>query len=398
MKIKKFEALTEQEAMAKVKSELGANALILSIKRVPPKGFFGFLKKSNIEVTAAFDETNNAETLKREKKSKAEIEAKHRALIEQQEKYKSLQFKLNSTEEMLRKVKNELTVSQQRVVKDRIYENSMIQFFYDSLIAQEVLPEVAQKLLESVDVIEEENQININLIVKIVYNTIVNILSNSEDLEVQTRSISNTIASPQVLGFVGPTGVGKTTTIAKLSSNFVLKDDLQVGLITADTYRIAAIEQLKTYAEILNINVSVIYNSDELLKSYTDMKNTSDVILIDTAGRSHKNTENLNDLAEIVKAIPTMRVYLVLSLTTKLQDLLGIINTYSKITEFNLIFTKLDETVTYGAILNVCYLTKKKISYLTNGQNVPEDIEPVKPEKVARILLGLGEQGVVHER
>ncbi len=382
MKIKKYMALSEQDALQKVKNELGPNALILSTKRIKPKGFFGFFKQSKIEVTAAYDDTES--NSKKEKATKQEIEAKHRALIEQQEKIKLLEHKLGSTEEMLKRVKVQLSVAEQSKVSQRIYENSMIQFFYDSLIEQDVYPEVASSLLESIDIIEDANQININLIVKIVYNTIVNILSGTSDKSnIFYDNMKNYC-------FAGPTGVGKTTTIAKLCSNLVLRDAKSVGLITADTYRIAAIEQLKTYAEILGIDVSVIYNADELLQVYKDMQGKNDFVLIDTAGRSHKNSENLEDLIQIIKAVPDVKVFLVLSLTTKLADILNIIKTYSAITDFSLILTKLDETTTYGSILNIAYLTKKKIAFLTTGQNVPDDIETVEPEKIAKILLGLG--------
>ena len=171
-------------------------------------------------------------------------------------------------------------------------------------------------------------------------------------------------------------------------SQFIFNDKLNVGFITADTYRIAAVEQLKTYADILDSEVGVVYNCDDIIEKINEFKVINDVIFIDTAGRSHKNLENLNELKSFLDVIPDAEVYLVLSITTKYDDLLSIIEAYSKISDFKIIFTKLDETSCLGSVLNICYETGKEISYATNGQNVPDDIDIIRPEKIARDLLG----------
>ena len=194
----------------------------------------------------------------------------------------------------------------------------------------------------------------------------------------------------QIVVFMGPTGVGKTTTIAKLSSILLLDYHKQVGLITADTYRIAAVEQLRTYAEIMGLSLNVIYSGDEILPGVKRLHDTHDVILVDTAGRSHNNRENLIELKNMLEYIPKSNNFLVLSVTTRQEDILKIIKTYETVTDFDLIFTKLDEADSLGVLLNVCYLTGRKISYITCGQNVPEDIEKIQPEKIAKALLGTG--------
>lgn len=399
MKIKKYEASTEEEAIEKVKIDLGSEALILNIKKIQNRGFYSIFKKSKVEVTAAYEEK---ELLPKEKNTKesyfknkipepeektGQTVLKDIKIIEQNEKIKELEKKLTSTEDLLEKVVNKLTVTSQ-TIRDgkRKYENSLIQVFYDALISQEVTPEIAEKLLEEVNNIEDADKIDINLIVKIVYNLIVGILGEPEIIDINNINKKK----PRVVSFIGPTGVGKTTTIAKLSSNFILNNNLNVGLITADTYRIAAIEQLKTYAEILNIDVSVVYNSFDLLDNINRMSKINDIILIDTAGRSHKNKETLEELTTLIEAANSSEKYLVLSITTKYHDLLNIVKTYSNITEFKIIFTKLDETTCLGSILNICYETGKKVSYVTNGQAVPDDIEVISPEKIAKALLGLG--------
>lgn len=399
MKIKKYEALTEAEAIEKVKIDLGEEALILNIKKVQPKGFYAIFKKPKIEVTAAYEEKislpKEVEFKKQylknrnleNKENTGELVVKDIKIIEQNEKIKELEEKLTSTEDLLEKVVTQLTVTSQTIRNGkRKYENALVQVFYDALISQEVTPEIAEKLLEEVDNVEDEEEIDINLLVKIVYNLIVNILGEPETIDISNIKEKK----PIVVSFIGPTGVGKTTTIAKLSSNFILNNDLDVGLITADTYRIAAIDQLKTYAEILNIDVSVVYNSFDLLDNINNMSKVNDIILIDTAGRSHKNKETLEELKTLIEAANSSEKYLVLSITTKYQDLLSIVKTYANITEFKIIFTKLDETTCLGSILNICYETGRKISYITNGQAVPDDIEVISPEKIAKALLGLG--------
>ncbi len=402
MKIKKFVARTEQEALEKAKAELGSSALILNIKKITPKGILKLFKKPTIEVTAAYEDkqkeakpetklqtantTNENSEAQTEKKAHEKV-LKDKTIVEQGIKIESLQNKVNATEQLVSKLMTQLTLAEQSIlVGKRKYENSMIQLFYDELIEQGVTPEIAEKILEDINLIEEEDKIDINLIVKIVYNTIISVLGEPSPVLLSKTTKDNA----KVITLLGPTGVGKTTTIAKLSSIFMLKQGLNVSLITADTYRIAAVEQLKTYAEILGIDIQAVYNNDEMPPAINKVKKINDIILIDTAGRSHKNMDNLIDIKELLEKVPNSENYLVLSVTTKFEDLLSIVESYSTICDFKIIFTKLDETNAFGSILNICYLTGKKVSYVTMGQNVPDDIEIIQPEKIAKMLLGLG--------
>ena len=426
MKIKKYEARTEQEAINRVKDELGLDALVLNIKKIQPRGFFAFLRKPIVEVTAAYEEKNerprqelkkpelpkldiekiaafpklmNAEVAEPRKEPLLQAESREAKreffvtpmsndkIAEQEEKIKTLQNKLASTEGLLEKVVGQLTASAQNDrTNNRKYENTMIQLFYDTLLRQGVTMEIAEKILDEINQIDDNEKIDINLLVKIVYNTIMGILGTPETVDISSINKNST----KCIVFIGPTGVGKTTTIAKLSSDFVLNHRLSVGLITADTYRIAAVEQLKTYADILNIDVGVVYSVADLKQNIKHMGKIKDIILIDTAGRSHKNDENLKELEELLSCVPDSERYLVLSLTTKYEDLVNIIGRHSTISDFKIIFTKMDETTCLGSILNVCYTTGKKFSYITYGQNVPEDIEVIQPEKIAKALLGVG--------
>jgi flagellar biosynthesis protein FlhF len=402
LRIKKFEGRSEKEVIDQVKEELGLDALVLNIKKRKPRGIFAFFIKPTVEVTAAYDDKEEkkkeslsfaeklSEQQQRDKENKDGLDKmlKEKKINEQDEKIKQLQQKLASTEEMLTKAVAHLSISMHKLKdNERKYQNNMIQIFYEALVEQGVLPEIAEELLNDLDQLAEEDEPDINMIVKIVYNKLIEILGGPATIDIAQKANGD----PAVVAFIGSTGVGKTTTIAKLSADLILNKQREVGLITADTYRIAAVEQLKTYAEILGVEVNVVYSPEELAGFVASMRAMNDVIMIDTAGRSHKNAANMAELGELLSVVPEAHKFLVLSLTTKYEDLLSIVKAHADITEFHLIFTKLDETLCYGSILNVCYTTGKKVSYVTMGQNVPEDIEAAKPEKIAKALLGLGE-------
>lgn len=168
-----------------------------------------------------------------------------------------------------------------------------------------------------------------------------------------------------------------------------LSKKLKVALVTSDTYRIAAVEQLRTYANILSIPLKVVYTAEEM-ESIRDELLAFDIVLIDTAGRSHNNVEQKEDLIKLLASVPEdeQEVFLVLSSTTKYKDLVRISQVYSEMTKYNLIFTKLDETDTVGNIYNLRVLTGAPLSYATWGQNVPDDIGKFNAQKIAKQLLG----------
>ncbi len=202
--------------------------------------------------------------------------------------------------------------------------------------------------------------------------------------------ISPAQKGPKVLFFVGPTGVGKTTTIAKIASKFSVEEKKKIALLTADTYRIAATEQLRTYANILEVPFRVIYSVEEVDTALNDWKDC-EYILVDTAGHSHHNEEQKNNMNDFIHSVDNKNekeVFLVVSATTKYRDLKNIADVYSGMTDYKLIFTKLDETDTLGNILNLKLYTGASLSYVTCGQNVPDDIENFNPQKTVKQLLG----------
>ena len=194
----------------------------------------------------------------------------------------------------------------------------------------------------------------------------------------------------RVIFFAGPTGVGKTTTIAKIASSFRLEQKQKVALFTADTYRIAAAEQLRTYANILEIPFRVVYSVEDLQAGVSDFRNY-DFILVDMAGHSPNNPtlrESMNAFIHGLEEGIEKEVHLVLSATTKYADMVNIVDSYSDLDNYKIIFTKLDETKYFGPLINIPVKKKLPLLLVTTGQNVPDDIEYFNPQSTVKQLLG----------
>ena len=196
--------------------------------------------------------------------------------------------------------------------------------------------------------------------------------------------------APSVVFLVGPTGVGKTTTLAKLASHYRVSLKKKVSFLTADTFRIAAAQQLSTYADILDVKSTVLMVPEDIVSALNEEKE-NDIIFVDTVGFSHNNKEQQENLSKLLSLVPAKylkQVYLVLSATTKYNDLKQIVDSYKAFTDFSIIFTKLDETANYGNIYNIRQYSGKNLSYITNGQKVPEDIAVLDTQKLVKNLLG----------
>ena len=189
---------------------------------------------------------------------------------------------------------------------------------------------------------------------------------------------------------IGPTGVGKTTTIAKLAAAFKLRQKQKVGLITIDTYRIAAVDQLRTYANIIGVPLKVVLTPTELVVAMKEMAEC-DTVLIDTAGRSPTDQLKLNELGQFIAAGKPTEVHLVLSSTTTQEAMEAALEHFSTVRTDpppQIIFTKLDEAISFGVLLNVARTASKVLSYVTTGQDVPDNIEVGQPRRLARLILG----------
>lgn len=258
--------------------------------------------------------------------------------------------------------------------------NHMGNNIYKILVKNEVEPILARRIVKStMEKIPPSQYEDLDFIREKMIERIARILKKRKPIVLPKRK-------QQVFALVGPTGVGKTTTIAKLAANFAITSKKNVALITSDTYRIAAVEQLKAVGEVLGINVDVVFTPQSIKNAIASHRD-KDVILIDTAGRNHRSMLHVSELKAFMDAAQPDEIFLVLSATTRLKDMLDIVKNYENI-EFNrIIFTKIDETTTYGPILSLIYKTKKYLSYCTTGQSIPDDIEIADQRKLAQLIL-----------
>ncbi|MBO4781103.1 MAG: flagellar biosynthesis protein FlhF [Lachnospiraceae bacterium] len=402
MIIKKFQGSTETEAIMKARDELGKDAIVTNVKQIKPGGLMRLFKKPTYEITAALDETPPKTELSRRESIKAMFKDNPDIILDDDKKDEKENEKLthafSGTEQLEQKISNIAMLLEKQMGaaakseegKNEAAEkkeeqddknNACLQLIYKQLVENEVDEKYINQLITEIEPTLKRDA-SVENILSGIYQKIVLKLGKTEVMGV-------TQGKARFVFFIGPTGVGKTTTIAKLASKLKLDRKLNVALMTADTYRIAAVDQLKTYAEILNVPLKVVYSDTELKDAYEEMKNY-DIVLIDTAGRSHRDSQQREDIEKLLNAIPKEEkdVFLVLSITTKYRDLIRITEAYSEISEYRLIFTKLDETDTLGNIFNVKLLTGAPLSYATFGQKVPNDISRLDAQMIAKQLLG----------
>jgi flagellar biosynthesis protein FlhF len=385
MKIRRYMAKNTQEAILKVKMDLGSEALILNTRKVRKKGLLGLFSKPMTEVLAAVDEYNTPGK-ENENAGKGTAVSNNAVILDKkEEKIANLENKISDIEEMLQKLCTRVMNGEKpadRMAGDELKnrKTSVAEVFYNNLVNNEVDPEIARKLVNAAAARMTASD-GVNEMAAQLSGIIAGLLGSPETIREKNNG------KPVTVIFVGPTGVGKTTTLAKIAANYLLNKKKTVGLITADTYRIAAVEQLKTYAEILGIPVTVVYTPAEM-KEAVGLHADKDLILIDTAGRSHKNKAQFEELKALIAASEADEVYLVLSAVTSPRNCREILNHYSFLKEYKLLFTKTDETPVLGIILNVRYMTGKSLSYITTGQSVPDDIETANIDKITKNLIG----------
>ena len=403
MKIRRYMAKNTQEAILKVKMDLGNEALILNTRKVKQKGLLGLFAKPMVEVLAAIDEYNvtktEGETVRPAGKHVISGDSGDKInLDKKEEKINNLENKISNMEEIIQKIylqmqngdkstQTQIPVQMPAQIQTHVQNEErttaaakVAGMFYGNLIKNEVDADIARKLMDQT-ASRLSPGAGVNDTAAQLSGFFSGILGKPETIR------AGTAGKPSVVIFVGPTGVGKTTTLAKIAANYLLNQKKAVGLITADTYRIAAVEQLKTYAEILGIPVSVVYTAADM-KEAISQHSDKDIILIDTAGRSHRNKAQFEELKTLIAASGADEVYLVLSATTSLRNCKEILSSYEFLTNYKLIFTKTDEAPVQGIILNVKYYTGKSLSYITNGQSVPDDIETANIEKITKNLIG----------
>ncbi|MBQ9928058.1 MAG: flagellar biosynthesis protein FlhF [Lachnospiraceae bacterium] len=398
MIIKKFQGKTENEAVENAKKELGNNVVIMNVRSVKKKGLFSFLRPQLTEVTVALEEEPEqryvpAKNVEGKPVQEEKSEEKQQPLVEAiaqgvsisdnnaiEEKLDSLHSLL---EQQLQKPDEEKEADKEDGEEKKESElDRFMKLLYNTMLDNEVNEKYANQMIDEMEKVNSPNTPFDHVLANVYQKMVLKFGKPSEITPAQK--------GPKVIFFVGPTGVGKTTTIAKIASKFCVENGKKVALLTADTYRIAAAEQLRTYANILEIPFRIIYSEEEVEQALTEFKEF-DFIMVDTAGHSHQNEtqrEAMRGFIHSVDGVAEKEVYLVLSATTKYKDLISIVDAYGILTEYKLIFTKLDETTTLGNLLNIKLYTGADLSYVTCGQNVPDDIERFNPQKTVKQLLG----------
>ncbi|WP_110929432.1 flagellar biosynthesis protein FlhF [Bacillus massiliglaciei] len=384
MKVKKFSAPSMTEAMKQIRSELGNDAVILNSKPVYTGGFLGMFKKRTIEVIAAIDpEVSPVQQAVKQKTKKAPSdlplplkseESSHINIRPVHEERVNLEQELTELKGMLKTLQD----------PNMHYFPGPLKIAYTFLQEQEldvsIRTEIMEKLLSywhSASISEEK-----------VWETVNTELKNI--LQAKVPAVEG--FQKKFINIVGPTGVGKTTTIAKVAAEKMLTDKKKVAFITTDTYRIAAIDQLKTYAKILNVPLEVAYNLEDF-KRASEKFSHYDYIFIDTAGRNFRNEQYVKDLSEIIDITEEMETFLVLSLTSKQKDMEDIYRQFSSIPIQQFIFTKADETSTFGSMINMMSKYQTGAAYITNGQNVPDDIEEATDTVLINTVMGAVNNG-----
>jgi len=380
VKIKTYVAENIQEAFYKVKSEMGKDAVILKTKYIKKGGFMGLFAKRMVEVVAANDiKTNSELPLKQELPTFQPINAKSAESVEDAE-IDDLKTDIKEVKKLLSELYLDTKVRQSK--KNEI-DSSMplpLKKYYDRLYEMEIDPDIIDMLINNVKNSISDADLNDSAILyETLKKEIVSFVNDTEPILLPNKN--------NIVAFVGPTGVGKTTTIAKLATHFSLYKNKKVALLTADTFRVGAIEQLQHYGDLLEIPVHVIHRQEDVKEILAELKDY-DLLLVDTMGFNPNDRMKIKRLKGLLEALNPDDVYVVISAATKNRDLIDILNNYRELSYNKIIITKFDETKSYGVILNALKVGNCKLSYFTMGQNVPDDIELPSAGKIASMILG----------
>ena len=374
MQIKRYEVGSIQEAMNKIKMELGEEAVILSTKRL--RGG----KVPLFEVTAARDENKKNVDFREPHKAlesgnqcvsfSAEMDMIRNDLIEMKylirdiRKEDPIRRELGQLREYLNNLMNVLGNWEKN-----LFPGPPSKIYYN-LVANGVSRERAYRLVNTIDKIDNFE----------------NTCKSLESTITSSIPVRNVRRRRGVIAFVGPTGVGKTTTLAKLAARYSMSEKLSVGLISADTYRIAAADQLKTYAKIMGVPIRVVSEKEEFQEALSRFSD-KDIVMVDTPGKSRKDRGYIEKLRDFLSVDAAVETSLLLSLTASRENMLEAASRFDAVNYDSIIFTKVDEATGLGSMYDVIDQVGKPVSYLTVGQNVPNDIEDANPGRIARLIM-----------
>ncbi|MFC5448357.1 flagellar biosynthesis protein FlhF [Paenibacillus aestuarii] len=444
MRVKRYVVDSMPDALQKIRVDLGKDAIIINTKEIRTGGFLGMFGKKKIEVIAAIDAGSGAastDSAKSLQAAAAKVQAPVRPVQpvqpQREQAYQSdfpevpdvlaavgaAPYKesnrmppahgaaslyspqvytstpnasvnpvtpMVTTAPARANVKEDMLMEEMKQMKEMMRKLTLsnaalelpepLKKLEQLLLDQEVDPNLVQQLIEEVIAEHEELQ------TEITDDSAQRAIRNKLNVIIHSNHSKRIATSTRVVHFVGPTGVGKTTTIAKLAAEQVLKYQRKVGFITSDTYRISAIEQLKTYATILNVPIEVVFSPQDLTKAFHNLAHC-DVIFMDTAGRNFRNEMYVSELNALLKSQGESETILVLSLTTKYRDMKAITHNFNKFKLDKVLFTKMDETDSFGAIINLVHDFSLQLSYVTNGQNVPDDITELNEHEIIDLIM-----------
>ena len=361
MKIKKIRAESVQSALRKIREELGPDAVILHTKQLPGENPDG-----KVEVTAGLDSGGgNGGSAGREAAAAERVQREGR---ESSELRKSMQQMQRTIERLTKEVQYPELRNLPEVYSD----------WYLNLVDQEVPLHLVKELIRAA-IHSLGEQASTGAVEDYLISSIEEVFTRSES--------RNSAGAPHIVSIIGPTGVGKTTTIAKLATQKVIEEGRSVAIITADTYRVAATDQLQVFADLIDVPLEIVYTPEEMTAAigrYPDV----DYLYIDTTGRSQRDRKNLETIRHMLEAADPHELHLMLSATTSSATLLAAAKRFSLFPVTDVIISKLDEAETTGSLLTLFHEYDWPVSYFTNGQNVPEDILVGSAMGYTRTLLG----------
>jgi flagellar biosynthesis protein FlhF len=380
MNAHRYTATTMEAALAKVKSDLGRDAVILHTRCYRKGGVLGIGAREMVEVTAS----NDVRVTPRSRPSAAAAVAVAPATpLEKVYKRAGASDDLGSIRSEIAGVRTmiEDLVKQTRPSRTTHWPDPL-RNWYARLTREGLSEACALELLEPLSArFAEAGRVEPAAVATMVTARIAQAVRTAAPIA------AGRPGAPTIVALVGPTGVGKTTTIAKLAAHFALRERKGVGLLTLDTYRIAAIEQLRTYARIIDVPLEVALSPAELPDALARLRNAS-IIFIDTAGRSQRDSMKINDLKGFFEKKRPTQMHLVLSATAERSAIADTIDKFSIYNPDRILITKLDEMPSYGKLLDISSLAPLPVSYVTTGQDVPDDIQAAVPERIAALVAG----------
>jgi flagellar biosynthesis protein FlhF len=374
MKLRKYRAATEADAFRQVRADLGPDAIVLSTRPVRARGLRGWLGsgRPEIEVTAVADLLAGGRP---EPEPLPAPPPPRPAAGRVRQEYAEIRATLAEISAALNRLGQAGLPAGAAVLHENLRE------IHARLLAQEVEPGLAERLIAAVqEELSPRALEDRRTVADCLRRHLLHLIPAPEPITIPP-------GLPISLFLIGPTGVGKTTTLAKLAARFALLEGQRTALVTVDTFRIAAADQLRVYADIIGLPFEVAYTTGELAAAVHRHRD-KDIILIDTPGRSQRHAGHLNDLHAYLQAVPARLVYLTIDACTRFTDMLDIARRFSPGQIDGLVVTKIDETAQYGALLNLIEHTRRPLTYLTTGQEVPDDIEEVTAHRVAELVLG----------